>query len=370
MPRFQPEPPFQHGTPPQTAVVLVNLGSPDSPTPEAVRRYLKEFLSDPRVVEIPTAVWWPILNGIILNTRPKHSAAKYATIWTPEGSPLKVHTERQAKLLQGLLGERGHRVTVTWAMRYGSPALPEVLDRLKADNHTRILLLPAYPQYSASTTATVLDQAGHWLAERRNQPEVRCQRSFADDPGYIAALAASVREHWQAHGKPAANDKTYRLVMSFHGVPRRSLDLGDPYHCECHKTARLLARALDLPEHQALTTFQSRFGKAEWLQPYTAPTLAALPKEGVARVDVLCPGFVADCLETLEEIAQEVKADFLNAGGQVFHYLPCLNERPDWIAALADLAEAQLAGWPTRTPRDDQGLAESVARARLLGAKA
>jgi ferrochelatase len=365
MSRYSPEPPCRHGTPARTAVLLINLGTPEAPTAPALRRYLGEFLADPRVVEIPRLLWWPILNGIILNTRPKKSAEKYATVWMPEGSPLKVHTERQAKLLKGLLGAAGHHLVVDHAMRYGSPSIPAVLDRLKAQGCTRILLLPLYPQYAGSTTATAFDAAYAWAQRTRNQPELRGVRSFCDDPGYIAALAASVREHWTRSGRPR---EAYRLVMSFHGVPRATLDKGDPYHCECRKTGRLLAEALGLGQDEWVLCFQSRFGKAEWLQPYTAPTLEALAREGVATVDILCPGFPADCLETLEEIALEGKADFIRAGGRDYRYIPCLNERDDWIRALAEIATRHLQGWPTQSPPDPAALEASALRARALGA--
>ena len=343
MPRYLPEPEYCHGTPEKTACLLVNLGTPEAPTAPAVRRYLKEFLGDPRVVEIPRALWWLILNGIILNIRPKKSARKYAAIWTPEGSPLKVHTEKQAQGLKALLDESGVGVKVAYAMRYGQPSIPETLSQLKAEGCTRILLLPLYPQYSASTTATAFDAAYAWAGQTRNQPAFRTLRNFADDPGYIAALADSVREHWQSVGPLGERD---RLLMSFHGVPRVTLDQGDPYHCECQKTGRLLAEALALREDQYQVTFQSRFGRAQWLQPYTDETLADWGKQGLQRADLLCPGFPADCLETLEEIAMEGKATFLGAGGGAFHYIPCLNERPAWIQALARLAVQQLQGWP------------------------
>jgi ferrochelatase len=364
MPRFLPEPAYRHGTPPRTAVLLVNLGTPEAPTAPAVRRYLKEFLSDPRVVEIPRPVWWLILNGIILNVRPKKSAAKYASVWTAEGSPLKVHTERQARLLRGLLGEAGHHLVVDYAMRYGQPSIPATLSRLKAEGCTRILLLPMYPQYASSTSATAYDAVCAWAKTIRNQPEIRMVRHFADDPGYIAALAASVREHWQRNPRPAAS---YRLVMSFHGVPRYSLDKGDPYHCECQKTGRLLAEALGLSKDEYQICFQSRFGRAEWLQPYTAQTLHALGQQGLQRVDMICPGFPADCLETLEEIAMEVRDEFIQAGGKDYLYIPCLNERDDWIRALAGIATKNLQGWPTG-PADPATLEASASRARALGA--
>jgi ferrochelatase len=364
MPRYLPEPAYRHGTPAKTAILLVNLGTPEAPTAPAVRRYLKEFLSDPRVVEIPRAIWWLILNGIILNVRPKKSAAKYASVWTPEGSPLKVHTERQTKLLRGLLGQTGHQVVVDYAMRYGQPSIPATLSRLKAEGCTRILLLPLYPQYASSTTATANDAAYTWSQATRNQPEIRSVRSFADHPGYIAALAASVREYWT---KNPRNSDSYRLIMSFHGVPRYTLDKGDPYHCECQKTGRLLAEALGLTKDDYQICFQSRFGRAEWLQPYTAPTLTALGQQGVRRIDMICPGFPADCLETLEEIAIEGKHDFIAAGGKEYGYIPALNERDDWIRALADIATTHLQGWPTG--RMDQAALElSALRAKGLGA--
>jgi protoporphyrin/coproporphyrin ferrochelatase len=366
MPRFQPEPPHRHGNPAGTAVILVNLGTPEAPTGTALRRYLKQFLSDPRVVEIPRPVWWLILNGIILNIRPKKSAAKYATVWTDEGSPLRVHTERQAKLLKGLLGERGHHVTVTWAMRYGQPSVPAVLNHLKAEGARRILIIPMYPQYAASTTATVVDEAARWLLGTRNQPEMRFLRNYHDDAGYLAALEKSVRRHWQANGPLGDQD---RLLISFHGLPKRSLDLGDPYFCECHKTGRLLAERLGLNGKQYEICFQSRFGKAEWLQPYTAPTLHAWGGSGVRRVDVICPGFSADCLETLEEIAQEGRDDFLAAGGKEYHYIPALNEDPEWIRALGDIAERHLAGWDTKTAFDPHALETSAREAFKFGAR-
>ena len=318
------------------AVLLVNLGTPEAPSAQALRPYLKQFLSDPRVVEIPRLVWWLILNGIILNTRPKKSAKKYAAIWTDEGSPLKVHTERMTKLLKGLLGESGNKdILVDYAMRYGQPSIASALDRLKAFGAVRITVVPLYPQYAASATASVFDDVAAWMQNTRNVPQLRFLRSFPEHPGYIAALAASIREHWQMHGR---GDK---LVMSFHGIPKRSVDLGDPYQSECQATAKLLANELQLDKQHYAVTFQSRFGAAAWLQPYTQPTLEQFAKEGVSCVDVICPGFAADCLETLEEIGMECKAAFLANGGKEFRYIPCLNERPDWIRALADIVTAR-----------------------------
>lgn len=359
---FRPEPAYSHGQAPRTAVLLVNLGTPDEPTAPALRRYLAEFLSDPRVVEIPRLVWWLILNGIILRTRPARSAAKYATVWMPEGSPLAVWTRRQAVAVDARLAAAGHRVTVRHAMRYGNPSLPATLDALRAEGVTRVLVLPLYPQYAAATTASVADKVLQWATQARRMPELRFIAEYHDDPAYIEALAQQLRAHWAAHGR---GDK---LVLSFHGVPERSLHLGDPYHCQCHKTARLLAAALGLQKDELVVTFQSRFGKAKWLEPYTEPTLQALAAAGTKRVDVMCPGFVADCLETLEEIAQEARHAFLEAGGEAFSYVPCLNDSPAWIDALAALAERHLSGWDTRTPPDPQELSAQRERALALGA--
>ena len=360
---FHSEPPYQHGGAPRTAVLLCNLGTPDAPTPVAVRRYLAEFLSDHRVVEMPRLLWWLILHGIILRFRPAKSAAKYASIWTPEGSPLKVWTEKQAKLLQGWLGQRNHAVKVRWAMRYGSTSIASQLDALKAEGVTRVLVIPAYPQYSATTTASVFDSVYAWAQRTRTLPELRFINHYHDDANYIAALAARIERHWAANGRPD------QLVMSFHGVPERTLHLGDPYHCECLKTARLLAQRLGLEPTQYTVTFQSRLGRAKWLQPYTEPTLIAMAKAGTKRVDVVCPGFTSDCLETLEEINMEARSAFIAAGGQTFHYIACLNDDPEWITALCLLAQQHMAGWPTQHSPDSQALAASKTAALAHGAK-
>jgi ferrochelatase len=364
--RYLPEPEYSHGSGPAVGVLLVNLGTPQAPTAHALRPFLKQFLSDPRVVEIPRALWWPILNGIILNTRPARSAEKYAKIWTPEGSPLKVHTQRQAQRLQALLaGHAGAAIAVEWAMRYGQPSVADAMRALRERGCDRVAVLPLYPQYAASTTASTYDAVLEALAALRNVPALRMLKQFHDHPGYVSALAASVREHWAAHGRPD------RLVMSFHGVPRFTLDRGDPYHCQCHKTGRLLAEALELSAQSWLVTFQSRFGKAEWLKPYTMDTVAQLGREGTGRVDIVCPGFVSDCLETLEEIAIENRAAFLAAGGREFHYIPCLNERDDWMQALAAIALDELRGWLVPAQDADAGRAaatQSRERALRLGA--
>jgi ferrochelatase len=305
---------------------------------------------------------------VILPLRPAKSAKKYAAIWTPDGSPLLVHSLKQQTLLKGYLGQRlkeaglpADLCVVELGMRYGEPSLGAALDRLRAANCERILVLPLYPQYAASTTASTFDAVAAHLARMRRIPAWRFVDTFHDHPGYIRALAQTVNDYWQKNGRP---DK---FVLSFHGLPKRSLALGDPYHCLCLATGRLLARELGLEPGQWQLTFQSRFGKAEWLQPYTAPTLAALAKEGAGRVDVFCPGFVADCLETLEEIGMEGRDTFLQAGGREFHALPCVNEHPLFISALADIAVRNLAGWLDAAPdRDAREL--TLARAKALGA--
>ncbi|HET6787428.1 MAG TPA: ferrochelatase [Aquabacterium sp.] len=362
---FAKEPAFDHQQRPLTGVLIVNLGTPDAPTPAALRRYLGQFLSDPRVVEIPAVVWKLILHGIILRVRPAKSALKYASIWTPEGSPLRVWTDKLGTLLQGYLGERGHRLSVRWAMRYGQPSIASQLDALKAEGATRILIVPLYPQYSGATTASVMDEVFAWGRQVRNLPELRYVKHFHDDARYIDALVESVRSYWQREGRGD------QLLMSFHGMPERTLHLGDPYHCECHKTARLLAERLGLTREQYQVSFQSRFGKAKWLEPYTEPTLIKMGQSGVGRVDVICPAFVCDCIETLEEIAMEGKQAFLSHGGKEFHYIPCLNDRPQWVSALAALCEQHLQGWPTRVEQQatqDQ-LQATQQRAKALGAK-
>jgi len=360
---FSPEPPHQHGSIPKAGILLVNLGTPEAPTPQALRPYLKQFLSDPRVVEIPRALWWPILHLIILNTRPRQSAAKYAKIWTAEGSPLKLHSERQARLLRGYLGEQtSSPLVVEWAMRYGNPAVADKLRALRERQCDRVLVIPLYPQYAASVTASTYDAIGTALSHMRNVPALRVVRHFHDHPGYIQALAQSVRDYWQASGRGD------RLVMSFHGVPRFTLDQGDPYHCECHKTARLLAEALALKPDQYIVAFQSRFGRAEWLKPYTVEVMSQLGKDKIGRVDVMCPGFVSDCLETLEEIAIENRVAFLDAGGGEFHYIPCLNEHDAWIRALSEISLENLHGWVNPAwDAASAGQAAEASRQRALG---
>ena len=331
---------FDHATLPKTGILLANLGTPDAPTAKALRPYLKQFLSDRRVVEIPRIIWWLILNLIILNLRPRKSAEKYAQIWTSEGSPLLANARKQTALLQGFLSQRiASPYAVELGMRYGNPSMASAIAKLQAQNCTRILVFPLYPQYAASSTASALDAVWDTLKQTRNVPAIRTIRNYHDHPAYIKALADSVREYWSINGKPE------KLVMSFHGVPRYTLDKGDPYHCECHKTGRLLAEALGLTKDQYLIAFQSRFGKAEWLKPYLAGTLEKLGKDQLKRVDVICPGFSSDCLETLEEIAMEGKEIFQHNGGGEYHYIPALNSREGWIHAMCDIALDNLHGW-------------------------
>ena len=363
-----PQPAFAHDRAARLGVLLVNLGTPEAPTPSAVRRYLREFLSDRRVVEIPRVLWAPVLHGVILNVRPTKSAHRYATIWTKEGSPLLVHSLRQRTLLMGYLGERlrelglpSDHAQIELGMRYGKPSIHDALQGLIQNGCTRLLVLPLYPQYAASTTASALDAVFSELRCVRRVPALRVVDAYHDDAGYIKALAQSINDYWMKNGRPNM------LLLSFHGVPRRALEQGDPYHCHCHKTGRLLATELGLSSEQYVISFQSRFGRAAWLTPYTQPTLLALAKKGVSRIDVACPGFVSDCLETLEEIAQEGQAQFLKAGGKEFHYIPCLNERPAWITALADLAVRNLHGW-LEPPADAAAREMTLVRAKALGA--
>ena len=344
-------------------VLLVNLGTPDSPRPADVRRYLKEFLWDPRVVELPRPLWWLVLNLVILTTRPRRTAAAYAKIWTEAGSPLLTVSRRQQQALQARLDEAAEvPVKVALAMRYGNPSIDAGLEELRMAGARRVLVLPLYPQYSATTTASTFDAVSARLQHWRWIPELRFVNHYHDDPHYIAALAASVRDHWAQHGEPEL------LLMSFHGIPKHYFLAGDPYYCECLKTARLLAEALQLPASRWRLSFQSRLGSREWLQPYTEPTLKALAGEGVKKVNVICPGFSADCLETLEEIAMENRDAFLAAGGERYEYIPCLNDRPAHIEALAALVRHHTRDW--MPPLDPAELQQRKARALAAGAPA
>lgn len=320
-------------------VLLINLGTPDAATPAAVRRYLKEFLSDPRVVELPGWLWQIILRLFVLTRRPAAIAPKYAKIWLERGSPLLVHSRDLAQGVQQALDERGLDVQVELAMRYGQPAIDDAIDRLRSAGCGRILAAPLYPQYAASTTATVVDAVNARLARLRHQPTLRFLDRFHQDVAYVDALAGSIRAHWAQSGQAD------RLLLSFHGLPQASVRQGDPYFRDCMQTAAALRERLGADGARLHVTFQSRFGAAPWLQPYTQPTLESWAREGVGSVDVLCPGFVADCLETLEEINLECRHAFLSAGGRDFRYIPCLNAQPDWVRGFADLLARNLAGW-------------------------
>jgi protoporphyrin/coproporphyrin ferrochelatase len=322
-------------------VLVLNLGTPDAPTAKAVRPYLREFLSDPRVIELPKWKWLPVLYGIVLTRRPKKSAELYKSIWTKDGSPLLTMTVKQAELLAMEL--KSHmpesRVEVEVGMRYGNPSIKSALDRLKKKRVRKLLILPLYPQYSGTTTASTFDAVVDALKKWRWIPELRMIMHFHDEVGYIKAIANSIRERWDREGTPE------RLLFSFHGIPKRYFMSGDPYPCHCQKTARLVAEELNLGKSQYFVSFQSLFGKEEWVRPYTDETLEAWGKEGLNSVDVVCPGFVGDCLETLEEIDEQNRHIFLHAGGKQFRYIFCLNDRPDFINFLKDLSLRNMQGW-------------------------
>jgi protoporphyrin/coproporphyrin ferrochelatase len=333
-------PDFRHGSPERGGVLLVNLGTPDAPETGAVRRYLAEFLSDPRVVEQPRALWLPLLHGVILPLRSPRSAHAYRRIWQPQGSPLRLHSEAIAGGLQQQLDAAGLAVEVRLAMRYGKPAVADVLDGWIREGLRRVLVLPLYPQYSATTTASVFDAVGAALARWRWPPELRQVNDYHAEPAWIEAVAASVREHWQRHGRGE------RLLFSFHGIPQRYIRAGDPYFCQSHASARRIAAALDLAEADWQLSFQSRVGREPWLQPYTDRCIAALGSEGIGTLDVVCPGFAADCLETLEEIAMQNGELFVASGGRELRYVPALNDRADHVAMLAALVRRHGQGWP------------------------
>jgi protoporphyrin/coproporphyrin ferrochelatase len=354
---------FRHGTREKLGVLVTNLGTPDAPETGALRRYLKEFLWDPRVVEVPRPLWWLILNGVILRIRPRRSAEAYRAVWTEEGSPLlSISRAQVAGIKERLSARLPAPVEVVLGMRYGNPSIPAALKQLHDLNVRRLLVLPLYPQYSASTTASTFDALATTLMGWRWIPELRFISRYHDEPGYIGALADSVREHWAAKGRGE------HLVMSFHGVPRRYLDKGDPYHCQCVKTGRLLAERLELEDGSWSVTFQSRFGREEWLKPYTDASIRALGQRGLKRIDVICPGFSADCLETIEEIGVENAGYFHEAGGETLNYIPCLNTRADHLDYLADLALRHLQGWPETGPARDP--AELAAESQASKARA
>ena len=341
MPTFQSSPQYEHGLPESLGVLVVNLGTPDEPTPSAVRRYLAQFLWDPRVVELPRALWWLILHGFILRFRPSRSAAAYEKIWTEDGSPLLIHSRDIASSIgQQLSARLSGSVHVELAMSYGEPSIESALDRLYEQSARRIVCLPLYPQYSGTTTGSVFDMVTAEVGRRRWVPEFRFINHYHDARGYIAAQAQNIRDYWDQHGRGR------KLLFSFHGVPKQTLLSGDPYHCQCQKTARLIAESLDLADDEWLVTFQSRLGRAEWLRPYTDETVIELGGNGVERIDVVCPGFAADCLETLEEIAMQNAEFFADAGGGALNYIPALNARDDHVAFLTRLVEKHAGGWP------------------------
>lgn len=346
---FKGEEEFRHNQPSRLGILVTNLGTPDAPTTSALRRYLGEFLWDPRVVEAPRPLWWLILHGIILRIRPARSAAAYRSVWQPEGSPLLVHTANQCEGIRAALQKTyGDNLVVGFAMRYGNPSIASVLDQMQQQGVRKLLVLPLYPQYSASTSASTFDAIAADFTKRRWLPDFRFVSHYHDFPPYIEAMARHIEEHWREHGRRD------RLILSYHGIPRKYLDRGDPYHCECHKTSRLLAERLGLSTGDYMTTFQSRFGREEWLRPYTDETMKALPSRGVESVDVFCPGFSADCLETIEEINEENREYFMEAGGKAFEYIPALNATQGHIDALVQLIEKNLEGWdlPTNDPAE------------------
>lgn len=357
--KFTGSPTFTHRQQDKIGVLVTNLGTPDAPKTSALRRYLKQFLWDPRVVEVPRPVWWLILHGVILNIRPPRSAKAYATVFTEQGSPLLFHTRNQAQALAKKLNENGHdNLVVDFAMRYGNPSIPSVLQKMMDQGVRQLLVLPLYPQYSASTSASTFDAIAQDFAKRRWLPDFRFVSHYHDFDPFIQAAATRIREHWQQHGRAD------RLLFSYHGVPKKYLLNGDPYHCECHKTSRLLAQALELGDDEWQTTFQSRFGREEWLKPYTDETLKAMPGQGIKSVQVFCPGFSADCLETIEEIGEENREYFMHAGGERYEYISALNDRPEHIDALATLVEKNLTGWSVETVDEHR---QQLAQAR--GAK-
>lgn len=328
--------PKPHDIPPLTGILLVNLGTPDAPTPAAVRRYLAEFLWDRRVVEFPRALWWLVLHGIILRLRPARVARLYKKVWTEKGSPLLHFTQA---LGAGVAKTLGPNQAVQIAMRYGNPSIPAALEQWRDKNLQRLLVIPLYPQYSATTTATAFDAISRELQTWRNLPEVRFCMHYHDQPHYITALANSIRASFAQHGTPQ------QLLFSFHGIPQRYFDAGDPYYCHCHKTARLVAEQLALTKEQWQMAFQSRFGREPWLQPYMDATLKQLPQQQITNVQIIAPGFAVDCLETLEELAMQNRELFLHAGGKAFHYIPALNDSAEHVALLAELIRQHTANW-------------------------
>ena len=361
MARYRGTAEFKHGAAAPIGILLCNLGTPEAPTASAVRTYLAEFLADPRIVELPRVLWMPILHCIILNVRPRRSAHAYAQIWTAEGSPLMTNSRAQhAAVSEALEAAAPGHYKVALGMRYGQPSIASALRELAAANVRRVLVLPLYPQYSAPSTASVIDAVTAELRDWRWVPELRTVMDYHADEDYIEALASSVREYRANHGSGE------RLMISFHGIPRRYFLAGDPYFCQCQATARLLAERLGLRKDEWLVTFQSRFGREKWLEPYTDITLAQMARDGLRKVDVVCPGFAADCLETLEEIAVQNREGFEAAGGHELRYIPALNRRPDHIQLMLKLIQQHTAGWPG--PADVATRTDAATRARTMGA--
>ncbi|MES1245940.1 MAG: ferrochelatase [Acidobacteriota bacterium] len=338
--RYFGQPGFQHTEIPAVGVLLANLGTPDAADSPALRRYLREFLLDPRVIEMSRPLWWLILHLFVLPFRPKKSAELYRKVWTKEGSPLLVISRRQTAALETILkAEVGTPIHVALGMRYGNPSMRSALRELAEKGCRRILLLPLYPQYAAVTSGSTFDALATEVTAWRWVPEMRILQHYHDEPGYIRSLAASIREAW------ADGSQADRLLFSFHGIPQRYFEAGDPYFCHCHKTARLVAEELGLPRERYVVSFQSLFGREEWLKPYTDKTMQGMARSGVRSLDVICPGFSADCLETIEEIDEQNREIFLHAGGERYRYIPALNDRPDHMRFLADLVLANLQGW-------------------------
>ncbi|WP_020408207.1 ferrochelatase [Hahella ganghwensis] len=368
---------FKHNQADKIGVLITNLGTPDAPTPKALRKYLAEFLSDPRVVEIPRLIWLMILHGIILRVRPAKSAKAYQSVWSDNGSPLLVHTQEQAHALQNYFQSEesdfqrtkehtecktqktaDSNILVDFAMRYGTPSITDTIESMLSRGVRKLLVVPLYPQYSATTTASTFDAIAKDFKERRWLPDLRFVTHYHDHDAFITAACKRIQEYWDQHGRAD------RLILSFHGIPKRNLLEGDPYYCECQKTSRLMIEKLGVDPETVMTTFQSRFGKQEWLKPYTDETLRSLPAKGVKSVQVFCPGFSADCLETIEEIAVENRDYFLEAGGESYDYISALNAREDHIAALAEIIRENLQGWKAQPDESRHSRAKSLGAER------
>lgn len=364
MTRYSGTPDYEHGSPARVGILLVNLGTPDDPSPRSVRKYLAEFLWDPRIIEMPRALWWMILHGVILRVRPRRSARAYRKIWTARGSPLMIESQALTRALaMDLAGRFGDRVAVELAMTYGQPSVRSALDRLRDLNVQRLIVLPLYPQFSSTTTGSIFEQVTRELGRRRWMPELRFVNQYWQNERYLAAIADSVAASWRAHGRK-------HLVFSFHSIPKRYLLAGDPYHCFCHGTAREVAARLGLAPNEWSIGFQSRFGREEWLKPYMDALLNDFSHAGPRQVTLVCPGFATDCLETLEEIGMQYREMFLGHGGEAFDYVPCLNSSAGHVAALADVVLQHGQGWPefSGTAPDQTRLTAARDRALALGA--